>query len=178
VVNLLVRAYNLVRDGSRAILSRAGPTHSPATQARWLQPGGHDFSWVLGPPLAADRVWPPNHRQYLAPHLPRVQVPYGAARSGPQRRNVSESLKRDLRAVACRCGSKSFETLNGDKNRKYIRGRRSTVSRKRNSPNRVLSAMQNESPTKGRSCGSGHRSGNSRRAGAYKVWMLSGSLDY
>jgi hypothetical protein len=42
VVNLLVGAYNLVRDGSRAILPRAGTAYSPTTQARRLQPGGHD----------------------------------------------------------------------------------------------------------------------------------------
>jgi hypothetical protein len=54
VVLLLVGNYNLVRDGARQILSRTRPARPPASQARGLQPRGHDWLWILGPTLATD----------------------------------------------------------------------------------------------------------------------------
>jgi hypothetical protein len=93
VVKLLVRAYNLVRDGSRTILSRPRSAHPPATQTGRILPRGHDQSRVLGPPLAADRGWSAHHRQHLAAHLPRLQVSDGPPCEGFGRRDVSQNLK-------------------------------------------------------------------------------------
>lgn len=82
VVFLLVEPYKLARGKSREILPRTGAENQGAASKARLQPRGYDFLRFLSEALAANRVWPPDHRSDTATNSSNFQGPCRPAGSG------------------------------------------------------------------------------------------------
>jgi hypothetical protein len=82
VVFLLVGFYKHMRGQSRKVLLGIRPQSPKTAPGPRLQPGGHDFFWILGPPLAADRGGSPDHGKHAAANLRGVPSPCGESCTG------------------------------------------------------------------------------------------------